>query len=59
MSDIYKFVVGQAITFQGRARWWVRLWRWVTRWKPGVLTVTHIDYEAGEITMDRSTEDRR
>lgn len=52
--DARKFWPGMQIVFTSRRpRWWVRLWRWVTRWKPPpsmVWTVTAVDSQSSKIT---------
>ena len=33
---------GDTIILTGHLRWWVRLWRWVTRYKDPVYYVTEV-----------------
>lgn len=45
------YKVGDVITFTQRQRWYVRLWRWITRYKPPVMKITEID--STTITIER------
>lgn len=54
--DSHRFMVGDRILIvPPRPRWYVRAWRWLTRWKPkenGAWVVTAISYDEGKITLD-------
>ena len=56
-ADAQKFYTGQRVVFRGRPRWYVRLWRWLTRYErrhpPGVLTVTGVNLVEGTVTVRR------
>lgn len=50
-ADEGRIYVGVDVVFRGRLRWWVRLWRWLTRRRPTVCTVTKIDRRRGVVTV--------
>ena len=59
-ADVSNFQVGHVITFERRPRWWVRLWRWLTRYnvrrrRLGLdrpLVVAAVDGENGAIRWE-------
>lgn len=38
-----RFETGDIITFHTREHWYLRLWRWLTRYKPPVYVITKVD----------------
>lgn len=51
--DVIHFELGTRIVIGTRPRWYLRLWRWLTRYKPpehGFYTVTGVDRDTGTLT---------
>lgn len=46
------FHVGQRLTVEFPAKWYVRLWRLLTFYKPKPLMVAAVDYENGVIRFE-------
>jgi hypothetical protein len=48
-----RFATGDTIVIVWPVRWYVRAWRWVTRYRPPVYTVAKVDRQLGAITWSQ------
>jgi len=49
-ADLLHFRIGERVEWRPRARWWLRVWRWIAR---GNWRVAFIDFADESIVVER------